>query len=476
MSVIELGDVSTSSAGPAPARPFHPRDLRRGLVAVIALLTVLGVTGSSRPEPRGLRTLWKIPATQEPFTVQGDTLYLQRSFTPQFPSTGLPGAEPRGPEDHRPTLEARAMADGKLRWKVPLEAAGGGSVDASVPGLVMVPQPEQQADGSNPTRSIIALDAATGRERWRHRGEPYGQIGADRTLLVEWGPRGGSILRLHMVRVADGATLWSYAPDEAAFVSTTTLIGGTPDEPAEILMVDRTGGVEVRGLADGKVVRTGKLPWLPADPGDDAYAYLMVFGDVLIAVTVENGAMNVSAHDVATLRPRWSQFTENTRLGGIFDCLGLICRGSSQIGMEAIDPHTGRPKWRSEGWDYGHRLSDTRMFVESHDNGGNGVLDIGTGRLVARLPAGMVVTDQQTDDLVLLGFTREPPIRMTVNVLQPDNTLRLAGALPPFGEQGCQMSGSRLVCLNRGDQGENPDPTMVLDDPAKQEIVVTDVG
>ncbi|GLY99683.1 PQQ-binding-like beta-propeller repeat protein [Actinoplanes sp. NBRC 103695] len=460
MTVIELGEISSGTRPPA-VRPVAPRDLRRILVAVVALLTLLGVTGSARPEPQSMRTLWRTPTSQEPFTLRGDTLYIQRS-------------------GRAPALEARAIADGRVLWQAPLDQPVG-YVNVEVPGLVLVPATEQLADGSEQVQSIVALDAATGRERWRHRGELYAQT-PDAMLLAEWSPRGGAVLRLHLARVADGTDIWSYTPTGPGAASTISPAGGTPGAPTDLIVIDRSGRVELRSLADGKVKRTGKVPWLSPEANTDSYGYAPVIGDVFFAVAVENGTMRVTAHDLATLRPLWEQFTDNGDLGGLFECGQMLCRGSEQTGIEALDPRTGVARWRSQGWSYGTMLDATRMYVESHSGAGNGIVDVRTGEVIAKFPTTMVVMDPSADRLILMAITREARPRMAVYNLEPDNSLRLAGALPQAGgDQGCQLSGRRLVCLfhrdlKAGEPPARPERSDIPFDPQDQEIVVTDVG
>lgn len=460
MTVIELGEVSAGTQPPA-ARPVRPHDLRRVLVAVVALLTLLGVTGSARPEPRSMRTLWRAGTSLEPFTLHGDTLYVQRS-------------------GRRPVLEARALADGRVLWQAPLDEPVG-YVNTEAPGLVLVPTTAQLADGTEQVQNIVALDAATGRERWRHRGELYART-RDTLLLAEWSPRGGSVLRLHLTRIADGSDLWSYAPTAPGAASTISVAGGTPGDPTDLILIDRSGKVELRDLADGTVKRTGKVPWLSAEADNDSYGYAPAIGDVFFAVAVENGTMRVAAHDLATLRPLWEQFTDDGRLGGLFECGAMLCRGSEQTGIEALDPRTGVARWRSQGWSYGSMLDATRMYVESHSGQGNGIVDVRTGEVISRFPTTMVVMDPAADRLMLLAITREERPRTAVYTLEPDNSLRLAGALPQVGgDQGCQLSGHRLVCVFHRDLGAG-EPQKQLErsdipfDPQDQEIVVTDVG
>jgi outer membrane protein assembly factor BamB len=469
MTLIELGEVSQSSAAEPPARPMHPRELRRLLIIVVALLTVVSVTGSVRPEPRSMRTLWRVPASPEPFTVHGETLYVQK--------TGM-----------TPGVDARAMADGRLLWtywsKSPV-----GYVNADIPGLALIPLSEQLSDGSEPVQSVIAVDATNGRERWRHKGELYGYA-AGQALLVEWGTRAGAILRMHVVRTTDGSDVWSYQPPANDEVSTLTLAGGSATSPTDVIVIGRTGRTQVRKLADGALVTSAQLPWLSPEADNDAYAYAPALGDVLLMVAVEKGAMRMSAHDRTSLRPLWHDTVTGTQLGGLFECGGLLCRGSEQIGVDALDPRTGQVRWHSTGWDYGHPLGGNRMYVESQSGNGNGIVDMRTGQWVNHFPNGAAVLDPAGDRLLLLAFTHEAKPRMTVNDLRPDNTLRLAGALPPFSEQGCQLSGSRLVCLFRRDRPTPAQPKpypakqpqdpalggMLPNEPFDQEIVVTDVG
>jgi outer membrane protein assembly factor BamB len=458
MTVIELGEVSSGPQAPPPAGPVNPRDVRRVLAVAVLLLTLLGVTGSARPEPRSLRTLWRAPASLGPFTVQGDTIYLQR-YT----------REGRGS-----TLEARSLTDGRMLWKAPM-AQPGGYVNAEAAGIVLVPtDAEQLADGSEEVRGVIALDAATGRERWRHEGEVYATL-KDSIVLSEWSPRGGSVLRVHLIRSADGTDVWSYAPDSTDPTNTLSLAGGSPDAPTDLIMIDRSGTVQIRDLTDARLKRTAKVPWLTPQADADAYGHLLLIDGVLITLAVEAGTMRVAAQTLDTLRPLWSRFAEGSDLGGLFQCGDLICHGTERRSIEALDPRTGLTRWRIDGWSYGNQFDATRMFVESRSGTGNGVVDVRTGRVLATLPTGLVVTDPAGEGLLVLTFTEEQPVRMAVHDLRPDNTLRLAGALPQINDQGCQLAGRRLVCLYNTLVSE-PGDTQLSPASTEQEIVVTAVG
>jgi outer membrane protein assembly factor BamB len=125
MTLIELGEVSSGSPDPSAA----PRraDIRRIAVAAVAALCVLTVTGSERPEPRSLPTLWATSVGNAPFTLTADTVYVLQETS---------------------TLTAYSAADGAPRWTRALPAPAGW-VSGEVPGTLVLPMLSSEVvDGS----------------------------------------------------------------------------------------------------------------------------------------------------------------------------------------------------------------------------------------------------------------------------------------------------------------------------------------
>ena len=81
MTVIELGLVTDGGDQPPaapPRRTLRRTELRRVLVAVVAIVCALTVTGSARPDPHGPARLWSTPFHEgaDSFMLAGDAAYV----------------------------------------------------------------------------------------------------------------------------------------------------------------------------------------------------------------------------------------------------------------------------------------------------------------------------------------------------------------------------------------------------------------
>ena len=423
MTVIELGEISSGSPGPAPwHRSFQVRDIRWPALAAALALCLLGVTGSVVPEPRGLRTLWQMPASSVPFTLTGDVLYLH---TPA------------------PALEAYDAATGRLLWRRPLDRPTDW-VHTMSPGIVMLPVQLTQPDGDSVVSEVIALDSRTGRELWRRPGEPvYGD--GTRLLMATAHPSTHSLTGLQMIRAADGAPLWSYAPGKR--IAGWALVGRDPTRPESFAVVDDAGHVELHGTADGRPTRTGSIAWQsPVDERGGDFTYLHSTGGVLFVTRQQDGKQTVTAYDPPAMRQAWTWAADGR--GGVFECGRLLCLGNVN-GVRAVDPATGRAVWTSEGWEYARPLHDRRMVYETQRGiHRQGLLDPATGAIITTFPLGVVVTDGTDGDLVLLKFLPGRPADTAVYRLLGDR-LELRGRMGTVTDQGCQLARGLLACMTR---------------------------
>ena len=188
--VIDLDAVPAGDERPGAPRRTDRRAVRRVAVALLGVLCAVTLTGSSVPRSHAARVLWSIPYNGQAFTLSADSLYLQ--------------ARAGGRR-----LEAYDLADGSLRWARPL--AGPSSIRISPTGDVLLPV-NGTAAGPGTARRTVALDAATGAERWRITGE-IAALRGDRAVVVDW-DRGGALAALAVVRLSDGRTVWA-RPAEA---------------------------------------------------------------------------------------------------------------------------------------------------------------------------------------------------------------------------------------------------------------------
>ncbi len=426
MTLIELGEISSGSPEP-PAAPPRRSDIRRIGATAVAVLCLLAVTGSERPEPRALPTLWSMAIDGAQFNLTPDAVYL----------LGEGGAS---------NLRAYAAGDGTPRWSRSFDRQAGW-FSTEIPGTLLVSTTSGiLADGATPAvTETLALDAATGATRWRAPGDP--SLGtAESVLLVEWDNVQNGLQSLRMVRTADGAELWALALGEA--VASWTVTGAEPKRPDRLATVTRAGRMQVRRFADGVLVAESAVPPLET-PREDTYAHLFSHGRHLFMVRVDGVDQEITAYDPESLRPRWERTGQAAF--GVFGCGALLCAGTADEEVDALDPATGAVRWHAAGWDFARPVGDGTLLVESHGTTRQRLVDEHTGRTVADLGTGASVLDPESSVVLGLRMTESPPTRYAVRQFDAGTgEVILRGAVPVSGEHGCQLAGGRLACSGSG--------------------------
>jgi hypothetical protein len=233
-------------------------------VAAVAALCVLTVTGSARPDPGRLHTVWT--AASEPsdnLLVTADSVYVFG-------------------QSAQSSIRAYDAADGRLLWS--RKSMGEhGWIHGDQYGVVLMPAAEPQVTAPGPEDNgyresfavhTVAVDQRTGAELWQQRGEPSWAT-PETVLLTEWVFRGGGLRQIRLVRIRDGSTVWSWTPERkvvnwAVARAAEALVTAGPD-----------GRIEVRRLADGSVRTVGRVPWLLSRESDGAFTDLYAQGDTL---------------------------------------------------------------------------------------------------------------------------------------------------------------------------------------------------
>lgn len=445
MAVIELGFVASHGDEPSaePARPRRRAELRRVLVALVAVCCVLTVTGSARPHPRGLTQLWSIPYSPEAdgYRLIGDTLYV-------LSQTG----------ERR--LTAHDIRTGAVRWST-ANVEHSSWVTAVEGGVLLMPTSISMISGKDPDgmtysrevrRDTVAIDAATGRRLWQKAGEFMTALG-DRVLLAEWDETGERARRLRMVRLRDGGTIWSRDRGDLASWSTDTTPGTRPDR---LVTVTAQGRVEVIALADGLVVTTGTLPW-PAARNND-YSTITVQGRRFYLDQTVRSRSTVTAYDTDTLRRLWA--VEQASSGGSFGCGPVVCilDGKSTSGH---DRATGARIWQLSKSTSTYPLANGQLLIDEDNGARRALMDAATGRRLADLGTGMPVWDPLGRAMpYLVARTTQPPGRTSVSSFDPaTGAVTLRGAIPQTLDFGCQNEADLLVCPTQDNQ-----------------LIVTDVG
>jgi len=425
MTVIELGDYTSGSEHTAAGAPreFDRRILRRLALAAVAVLTVLTVTGSARPEPRGVRTLWSLPFTPaEHFVATSDSVYVSTT-------------------DATEVLTTYDIADGAVRWSIRMTEPTGWPIVGTAAGVVLLPTAlAGEPDLGEFYRETIALDARTGIQLWRQRGDVYTHTD-DLAVLADWGAHGQALQGFRAVRLRDGGVVW----DRSGAAADRLAVGGPDRWRANVLVaVKRDGAAEVIRLADGVGLAAGRLDWPASAPERGEFNDLLV-DDRRVYVRHAGGpGASLTAYALDTLHRMWS-LADAARVAA-YPCGAVLC-GLEGDGYAAYDPDTGATRWRAAGVRNVWQVRPGRLLADEGAYDVYALLDEATGRRIAGLGFGTPIEDDRSGAVYLLRTTRSPATRMAVSRVDLDTgAVSLRGTIDRFGEHGCSVAGDRLVC------------------------------
>lgn len=418
MTTIDLGEVTHEEA--APAVPLNVRRLATALLAVVAVAGASALGGSARPAPPAVRPLWTVPLTYgASFRLGDDAAYVA---APAFD-----GAR----------ISAHDLATGATRWSVTIDEDVSGSEPVPIAGVVLIgvdpSQVEKQADAvywMQWSRATVALDPATGAERWRTAGE-ITSIENGLGLVSEFGDD-AALIRLRLVRLADGHELWN-VPTPGTSRWTVTADGDpvTASAAGEIRLVRR---------ADGAVRRPGRLPW-PA--GTAIYSV----GRYVSVVRQATGVTTTTVYRPGDLRELWRA---DQAAGYLITCGALICEAAPG-GVSARDAETGEVLWKYPGLPDVREAGPSRLLLNDGPVGTQLLVDAATGRMLGAPALGTAVTGGPDGSLLILRGTQTPYLRS--KVIRFDLTTgaqRTLGTTAPIGEGFCSAAGNYLACPHEG--------------------------
>jgi outer membrane protein assembly factor BamB len=225
------------------------------------------------------------------------------------------------------------------------------------------------------TRTLVAIDAATGDERWSAEltGNPPGAPSANDTTVTVADSDG----TLHAYAAADGAELWTAGSD---------VLGAAPATRAAI-----TADAVVIGLATGEVVA------LTASDGSEAWRFTADSGTVAALTAVDNvvyvnGVTTLYALDAAAGTANWQAAIQASPPPLVFNAVipavvdGTVIVGTTDIMSSALviafDPATGTEQWRADTGLYGATFSPVvtggRVYASAYGlTGGSGLVALG---------------------------------------------------------------------------------------------------
>ncbi|MGW4500243.1 outer membrane protein assembly factor BamB family protein [Micromonospora sp. NPDC004336] len=367
MTVIDLGELRDEPDG-AASLPRPPRAVGRPLrVALVLALLVATVAGAA---PVRERVSVVVPGRvgSQAFLDAGHVFVVDPAEgapegAAEVRAYALPERAPTGDRAPAPLWRAAVVAPGRL-WQV-----------RSTGGVTLFSATGEQGFGET-----IALDLATGRERWRQPGYPSGAAGL---LLVQTADS------VRSVDPASGRALWSVP------TSPEGLHLGVRDGRVErVVLVAADGATQVRDPRSGDVLHTADL----RPEGQPAFGQVVVTDDLLLLVRPRAGVL--SAYGLDGLRPRWQ--VRLPPVDHVSECGGLLCVGAEPGGFRVLDPATGAVRWTADGWMGVLAGRAGRLLALGSGPAGERfvVLDAATGRQVADLGAWQLMPWHDGDRLL----------------------------------------------------------------------------
>ncbi|GIM91501.1 outer membrane protein assembly factor BamB family protein [Paractinoplanes toevensis] len=440
MTIIDLGEVTEEAV--APSVPVNIPQLRRLALALLSVAGVLVLAGAAPAASTGVRQLWSTPLRQgESWSLSADTVYLTRL-------------------DDK--VSAYNLTTGELRWSVPAGAELGDPRPRLVGDLLLVPADpvmisQEEADGSRyyyeTVRTTIALDAATGEERWRVSGEAYAS-GESGTLLISDHDEQARTTRLRLIRLTDGGEVWN-RPVPAAPSWTPIRNDG---RIVAIAVATEGGLLSVYDYADGQLRRSTRFSSATTSKRS---VTLMPAGSYLVVMRDLPVGSETAVYDAEDLRRLWYT-TQSTAY--VTACGDGLC----DIGGGAIVgrlPRTGKEVWTLAGMRDMTLLGHDRMIVTGDAvTGDNYLADPVTGTTIGAPIVGRMVYPQDSGDMpMFLRPAVEPPGRLALVAVNPaDGTQRTLGTVPPLAaEDVCITTSGYLACVRTGAQGMALDITAV---------------
>lgn len=260
------------------ARPAAERAIRLAIDAEIAEIA------AARSRPRGVRVLWAVASVAAVLLI---ALVIWRPWRDEPPTAPAPAGLSWAP---LPTASAGRLSTVAERWRY----AGARTQTTSIADGVVVRGERMYLLCNDPRGArVVAVDAATGVQRWRSAVASLGYLAADRAHVF---CLAADRRRVELVASAagDGSVIWRYPQDRPG------LLGGMC-RPVVVTgeRVCWTNGPAVHMLT----AATGRELWTWAPPDEGPPSSAVVNGDDLLVAT----RSAVHCLSVRTGREKWRQ-------------------------------------------------------------------------------------------------------------------------------------------------------------------------
>lgn len=457
--VIDLGVVEAEvGAGAEARRPFTWRRLRP---AALALVTVLLLTtgGSALPPPPALVEIATLPYGPEPGGTASPGSAMLLTDERLLTSVLQPGGGSW-------LISAYEPERAELVWTYILPARNDSQMTMQhQAGLVLLSGPRPDGTAGMWT---VALDAATGRERWSVPRQLRALYRGDIALTVDtvfpaesvategfplpgevgiyrgpWGTsyQGGPTgLLAAGITLGTGETRWqsellaNVHVDFADGYHGPAAVGDSRN--AALAVTTRDGLVELWDIGTGVVRHRFPVP--------RPHAYPILGADLLLMLDPEG---EVTAYSTEDYRPRWTRAVAPNGSFGFCDGGTLICDSTPSGPWQVVDPVTGVPRWQGR---QGHRVREgAGHLVETVDDDVDPeptrTVDPGTGRPLIDL-TGWDHAVLRRDQPVLLAESDGMLGPTWLGLLVPGATAPALLGQVPVGLTDCQVSKTLVVC------------------------------
>jgi outer membrane protein assembly factor BamB len=426
---VPIIDLDVAPQRPEGGRRGRPRIATvRGLPTLVVALLALAVLGPAAPPRPGMQLVLSAGGTTaEAFTLGAGALYTA-SYGPFNPAS-------------ESGVRRYDLATGALQWAAPLPQNVQSLEIEERTGVLMA------RSGGDPRISF--LDAANGSVLWRlERADTSVVTLTGRGPLVVTNLPGATELWLADART--GGTVWSRTLEAQVTFGPDDLWSG---RPRWVVATGLAGTVVVLDIATGAELSRGDLggPLRRADTlGGDSAAAGTVGADRLVVRRRLAGRDSLTAYSLVPFARLWSRDAGSD--GAPVDCGPVWCLfrqdgdaltddGTAGAGVEAIDPATGRLRWRAAGYAFAAGLDGLVVAGDTQEDPEISLLDPATGVLVRRL--GRVI---RVGDLLLHADTRAVGSAWVGRLEAAGGSWRVLGRVDSATPYGCEHRGRHLAC------------------------------
>jgi hypothetical protein len=411
--VIDLGEVPARPGAIVTARPPFPFRLALGALSVVLLALLAGGGHLARPAPPTI-----VPARLGDTTfVDGDRLFVISAGRPVL-----------GAQVQNRTVSTYQLPGGRLIDRTTAAVSGAITWVWRGAGVLAV---SYQIE-TNGNWAVVVVREGTDQVLWRRTDRWVGGSAADGLVLLandqaELG-----------VDLATGRTRWSVPHPSDGFTEATGPVGGFP---RWLVTVTDSGRLETRDPRTGAVIATAAVAKTPGR----ANGLVWPVGDLML---VDTNGSGFDGYRLPGLQRLWRTAADLTQSWTQADCGVVICTFGRQRGITALEPATGRERWKAERWAYAEAVGPYLIATElerADDQPAAWVLDPATGRPLGNFGSWQVL-GRDGDGLIYGVIVEGGTYRVHYALLDPATRgVRVLGT----GEEvsgDCEVGAGVLLC------------------------------